>query len=117
MPDFKTGNPSDKLKKFSELRASREKRDNFKLTRALDLRRFFMPNIDKVVKNVMHEISDGKAAVRETMFSALKNQEIIIAQNKCITNLLAQINDKLAAFTESEDLSRENPAETKTTLD
>lgn len=50
-----------------------------------------MPNVDKIVKNVMHEISDGKVAVRETMNAALRNQEIIIAQNKRVVNLLEQI--------------------------
>lgn len=114
MPDLPTNvNCSDKLKKFSETNLLRAKRGDFKLTRALDLRRFFMPNIDKVVKTVMHEISDGKAAIRETMFSALKNQEIIIAQNKCITNLLAEISDKLSVLTPNEDLNRKNDDENK----
>lgn len=113
MPDTLKGNSSEKLKKISETNSLRAKRDNFKLTRALDLRRFFMPNVDKVIKNVMHEIADGKAAVRETMTSALKNQEIIIAQNKRMTNLLAEINDKLAALTENGNLTREDADEAK----
>lgn len=54
-----------------------------------------MPNVDKIVKNVMHEISDGKAAVRETMTSALRNQEVIIVQNRQIIDLLEKINGKL----------------------
>lgn len=85
-----------KLKKLSSKQPLRGTRYEFSLSRALDLRRFFMPNIDKVVKTVMHEVAEGKVAVRETMCSVLKNQEIVIAQNKCITNLLAEINNKLS---------------------
>lgn len=55
-----------------------------------------MPNVDKIVKNVMHEISDGKVAVRETMDTALRNQDIIIAQNKRLIDLLEQINSKIS---------------------
>lgn len=54
-----------------------------------------MPNVDKVVKNVMHEISDGKTALREAVRATLRNQEIIIAQNKHVIGLLEQINCKL----------------------
>lgn len=81
-----------------------------------DIRRFFMPNVDKVVKNVMHEISDGKTALREAVRATLRNQEIIIAQNKHVIGLLEQINAKLgpqrelsqspsiACFTDEENL-------------
>lgn len=56
-----------------------------------------MPNMDKVVKNVMHEISDGKTALREAVHATLRNQEVIIAQNKHIIGVLEQINAKLGS--------------------
>lgn len=87
---------SGKFKKMSAIKSYRSKRPNKHLSSAFDIRRFFMPNVDKIVKNVMHEISDGKSAVRETMSAALRNQEIVIAQNKRLIDLLEQISAKLA---------------------
>lgn len=105
------------VKDLSKTPSFRAKRAKFNIARALDLRRFFMPNVDKIVKTVMHEISEGKTAVREIMFSSLKNQEIIIAQNKCITNLLAEINDKLSSVVTRNDSSESDLESEKDNLE
>lgn len=78
-----------KLPASKSVRSRRQEQDS---SSAFDIRRFFMPNVDKIVKNVMHELSDGKIAVRETMNSALRNQEIMIAQNKRVIDLLEKLN-------------------------
>lgn len=81
-----------KLAKVPAEKPSRTKRHTEQSNdTSLDIRRLFMPNVDKIVKNVMHEISDGKAALREIMKSALHNQEIIINQNKNIISLLEEL--------------------------
>jgi len=63
------------------------KRRRRSIVKAMNLRRFFMPNIDKLVKNLFAEIADGK----EIMKNAVRNQEIIIAQNKQLIDALEQI--------------------------
>jgi hypothetical protein len=62
-------------------------------------RRFFMANIEKIAKSMMHEISDGKVALHESFTAYLRNQEIIIAQNKHIIDTLEAINQKLPEST------------------
>lgn len=65
------------------------------LGQTLDIRRFFMPNVDKLLKNFMHEVNDSKSVVREGMAAALKNQATMIKQNECIIQLLTDINTTL----------------------
>lgn len=83
------------LSKLPASKSTRSRRQEQESGSAFDIRRLFMPNVDKIVKNVMHELSDGKIAVRETMNSALRNQEIMIAQNKRIIDLLEDLNANL----------------------
>lgn len=55
----------------------------------LTLRRFFMPNIDKIVKALLHEMTES----REVMKSGIRNQELIIQQNQQIIDTLAKIHE------------------------
>ncbi len=54
-----------------------------------------MASIEKIAKSMMHEISDGKVALHESFAAYLRNQEVIIAQNKHVIDTLESINQKL----------------------
>lgn len=54
-----------------------------------------MANIEKIAKNVMHDVADGKVILQESLTAYLRNQEIIIAQNKHMIDTLESINQKI----------------------
>ncbi|WP_199883810.1 hypothetical protein [Anaerosinus massiliensis] len=54
-----------------------------------------MASIEKIGKNIMHEIADGKVSLQEAFRIYQRNQDIIIAQNKHIIDTLEAINQKI----------------------
>jgi hypothetical protein len=66
-----------------------------KLSAVFHKRRFMMANIEKIAKNMMHDVADGKAILQESLTAYLRNQQIIIAQNKHIIDTLECINQKI----------------------
>ena len=62
-----------------------------------------MPNIEKMAKSLAHELGDTREEMNVKMGSALKNQEIIIAQNKKLIELLGCINQKLTVAEKAEE--------------
>lgn len=54
-----------------------------------------MASIEKMAKSLMHELADGKTALAEKSEALLRNQEIIIVQNRNIIQLLENIDKKI----------------------
>lgn len=57
------------------------------IMKPLSLRRFFMPNIDKIVKSLLNEMEESK----EVMKAGVRNQEKLIQQNDQIIDTLEKI--------------------------
>ncbi len=68
-----------------------------------DIGRFFMPNVEKMAKSLAHELSDTREELNVKAACALKNQEVIIAQNQKIIELLGCINSKMNSAQNDEE--------------
>lgn len=79
----------------STAKAHKEKRHRQAKPQSFDIGRFFMPNIEKMAKSLGHEFSGAREELRSGMSASLRNQEIVIAQNKKIIELLEGIHRTL----------------------
>ncbi|MEG6586572.1 hypothetical protein [Dendrosporobacter sp. 1207_IL3150] len=88
MPKHKKARPEQPEKpKTKDKKKRKKKHRRQKLFESLDLRRFFMPNIDKIVKALFNQMDES----REVMRAAVRNQELLIQQNQMIVESLEKI--------------------------
>ncbi len=69
-----------------------QKKHRSRKANSFSLRRFFMPNIDKIVKALLSELEESK----EVMKTGIRNQERLIQQNQQIVDSLEKIYSSIA---------------------